>query len=72
MNSEIPRAGTYAVDIRTGTVGQVMDSEGPYVQLRPPAGGREWDCPPAILRAAKTLEELSARVRELNQQSRLP
>lgn len=36
--------GTYAVDTRTGRVGRVMGHEGPYVQLRPYGGGREWDC----------------------------
>ncbi|MFJ9816796.1 hypothetical protein ACIRU3_16245 [Streptomyces sp. NPDC101151] len=43
MNGEI---GTYAVDVRTGRIGEVMARVGGYVQLRPIGGGREWDCPP--------------------------
>ncbi|AXK32962.1 hypothetical protein DVA86_10165 [Streptomyces armeniacus] len=72
MNSEIPPAGSYAVDTRNGRVGEVMGKEGPYAQLRPPLGGREWDVPPENLRPARTGEELSARVRGLNRNSQLP
>ncbi|OEU95774.1 hypothetical protein [Streptomyces oceani] len=72
MNNQIPRRGSYAVDTRTNVVGEVMDSRGPYVQLRPPAGGREWDVPLEALRPARTREELSARVSELNRNSQLP
>jgi hypothetical protein len=72
MNGEIPSTGSFAVDTRTNRIGQVMGCEGPYVQLRPPTGGREWDVPLDALRPARTAEELSARVGELNKQSRLP
>ncbi|WP_326688498.1 MULTISPECIES: hypothetical protein [unclassified Streptomyces] len=72
MNSEIPPVGAYAVDVRTGRVGQVMDGDGPYVQQRPPRGGCGWDVPPEAIRAARVSEELSARVTDLNWQSRLP
>ncbi|UGY95325.1 hypothetical protein [Streptomyces gobiensis] len=68
----IPSIGAYAVDTRTDRVGQVMGHEGPYVQLRPPGGGREWDCPPDRLRRAAPRDELRARVMELNRVSRLP
>lgn len=71
MKSEIPPAGSYAVDTRSDRVGQVMGKAGPYVQLRPPLGGREWDVPLDRLRPARTSEELSARVGELNRNSRL-
>ncbi|MFG2227468.1 hypothetical protein [Streptomyces sp. NPDC048644] len=64
--------GRYVVDARDGRVGRVMGQEGPYVQLRPPGGGREWDCPPDAVRATMPREELWARVAELNQASRLP
>jgi hypothetical protein len=37
-----------------------------------PTGGREWDVPLDALRPARTAEELSARVGELNKQSGLP
>ncbi|MGA5129445.1 hypothetical protein ACPCTO_06520 [Streptomyces olivoreticuli] len=43
-------SGRYAVDTRTNRLGERMGSEGPYVQLRPVGGGREWDCPPGKLR----------------------
>ncbi|MGH3312764.1 MAG: hypothetical protein ACRDP3_19650 [Streptomyces sp.] len=72
MNSEIPPPGSYAVDTRSNRVGRVMGSEGPYVQLRPPSGGREWDVPRSALRPACSAEELSARVGDLNRNSRLP
>ncbi|WP_229890894.1 hypothetical protein [Streptomyces mashuensis] len=45
MNNEIP-PGTLAIDTRTGRLGQVMDHHAGYVQLRPPRGGIEWNCPP--------------------------
>ncbi|WP_240509050.1 hypothetical protein [Streptomyces agglomeratus] len=45
---------------------------GTYVQLRPPGGGKEWDCPPEDVRAAPSGEVLRARVREINAQGRLP
>ncbi|MFI2368251.1 hypothetical protein [Streptomyces sp. NPDC018833] len=64
--------GAYAVDIRDGRVGVVMGRVGPYVQLRPPGGGREWDCPPEDLRPAPPREVLRARVRQRNAEGRLP
>lgn len=61
--------GTYVLDARDGRVGQVMGHVGGYVQLRPPGGGREWDCPPdAVTRASPELV-LRARVRALNRSS---
>lgn len=42
-------AGTLARDARSGRVGVVMDRVGPYVQLRPVGGGREWDVAPGNL-----------------------
>ncbi|MFI9205732.1 hypothetical protein [Streptomyces sp. NPDC053048] len=45
MSNEIP-PGAYAVDTRTGRLGQVMDHHAGYLQLRPPRGGLEWNCPP--------------------------
>ena len=69
MNSEIPPAGAYAVDTRTDRVGQVMEVRGPYVHLRPPTGGREWEAPREAVRPAQVREELSARVSDLNWRS---
>jgi hypothetical protein len=52
MNAPTPPLGSYAVDTHTGRVGVVMGYEGPYVQLRPYGGGKEWDCDPGTLRRA--------------------
>lgn len=67
-----PCDGGYAVDVRSGRVGRIMGRVGTYVQLRPPGGGKEWDCPPGSVRAATPGELLRARVREVNAQARLP
>ncbi|MGW6397311.1 hypothetical protein [Streptomyces sp. NPDC055134] len=64
--------GAYVIDVRDGRVGQVMGREGGYVQLRPPGGGREWDCPPEATEPAPVAEELRARVRVVNREGRLP
>ncbi|WP_267242665.1 hypothetical protein [Streptomyces sp. PR69] len=64
--------GTYAVDVRDGRVGRIMGRVGPCLQLRPPGGGREWDCPLNAARAAPLGEVLRARVREINAEGRLP
>ncbi|MEU1038369.1 hypothetical protein ACFYP4_05945 [Streptomyces sp. NPDC005551] len=55
-----PPIGAHAVDLRTGRVGVVMGHEGPYVQLRPYGGGREWDCEPDAVRGATAAERLGA------------
>ncbi|MBT2525441.1 hypothetical protein ABZX62_21560 [Streptomyces flavidovirens] len=64
--------GEYAIDVRDGRMGRVMGRVGPYVQLRPPGGGKEWDCPPEHVRPVALGEVLRARVREINAQGRLP
>ncbi|MCX4823971.1 hypothetical protein OG883_29670 [Streptomyces sp. NBC_01142] len=68
----VPDTGTYAVDARDGRLGQVMGHVGMYIQLRPPGGGKEWDCPPGDVRPAPPGEVLRARVREINAARRLP
>ncbi len=68
MSEELPRIGAYAVDARTGRAGQVMGREGGYVQLRPPGGGREWDCPAEAVELAPG-EVLRGRVREMNRRA---
>ncbi|WP_432093678.1 hypothetical protein [Streptomyces sp. bgisy100] len=68
----IPEPGAYVVDVREDRIGRVMGHEGPYVQLRPPGGGLEWDCPPEELRPAGPTDMLRARVAELNRESRFP
>lgn len=62
---------SYAVDVRDGRVGEVMGREGGYVQPRPVGGGREWDCPPEVLREAAPGEVLRARVRHANREGRI-
>lgn len=47
MNSAKPAIGSTVRDGATGDLARVMGHEGPYVQLRPLAGGREWDADPA-------------------------
>ncbi|MEU0836821.1 hypothetical protein [Streptomyces sp. NPDC005969] len=61
-----PGAGAVAVDRRNGKVGVVMGHVGPYVQLRPPRGGREWDVPSEDVRPPTPTEELSAKVAVAN------
>jgi hypothetical protein len=64
------KPGEFAIDSRDGRLGRVMGRVGPYVQLRPPGGGREWDCPPDALSPAPAGEALRARVREINAERR--
>ncbi|MGW6309818.1 hypothetical protein ACWFRQ_18525 [Streptomyces niveus] len=47
-----------------------MAHEGPYVQLRPLGGGREWDADPVRVRRLSPAELLSARVADANTRSR--
>lgn len=67
-----PAPGTFVMDGRDGRVGRVMGRVGPNVQLRPPGGGAEWDCPPEAVRPAPPGLLLRARVREINREGRLP
>ncbi|MEU2430335.1 MULTISPECIES: hypothetical protein [unclassified Streptomyces] len=65
-----PAVGSYVVDTSSGQVGRVMGHEGPYVQLRPIGGGREWDCAPEVLRTATVQERLRAATAYVNARSR--
>ncbi|MGW0708159.1 hypothetical protein ACWD4G_19760 [Streptomyces sp. NPDC002643] len=65
-DAEQADVGTLMVDKRNDQVGVVMGHAGPYVQLRPLKGGREWDVPPAELRRPTQAEELSAKVAVAN------
>ncbi|MFB8771382.1 hypothetical protein [Streptomyces broussonetiae] len=62
--------GAYVIDTRTGRLGIVMGHEGPYVQLRPYGGGKEWDVEPAAVRLATPAERLSAVTAYANARSR--
>ncbi|MFD8216925.1 hypothetical protein ACFXKC_02030 [Streptomyces sp. NPDC059340] len=65
-----PPIGSYVVDTRTEKVGLVMGHEGPYVQLRPLGGGKEWDVAPDAVRRATAAERLSAATAYANARSR--
>ncbi|MFF2731725.1 hypothetical protein ACFVS9_27940 [Streptomyces sp. NPDC058008] len=65
-----PPVGAAVHDGGSGRVGLVMGHDGPYLQLRPLGGGREWDADPARLRPLGAAELLSARVAEANARSR--
>ncbi|GAA2477169.1 hypothetical protein [Streptomyces gobitricini] len=62
--------GSYVVDVRNGRVGRVMGHVGPYLQLRPIGGGREWDCPPDGTRPATDAERIRAATAYVNARSR--
>lgn len=65
-----PPVGAYVMDTRSGRVGVVMGHEGPYIQLRPYGGGREWDAEPGAVRHATPAERLSAATAYANARSR--
>ena len=65
-----PNIGDTVEDTVRRRIGKVMGSEGPYVQLRPIGGGREWDAKPGNLRPLTQSEVLSAGVAEANARSR--
>ncbi|MEU0274893.1 hypothetical protein [Streptomyces sp. NPDC006307] len=65
-----PAVGTAVRDTEADRIGLVMGQEGPYVQLRPLGGGREWDADPSRIEPVGTAELLRARVAEANARSR--
>ncbi|MFJ6629869.1 hypothetical protein ACIQMR_00475 [Streptomyces sp. NPDC091376] len=65
-----PAVGSYVIDTSSGRMGRVMGYEGPYVQLRPIGGGREWDCAPEVVRPATAMERLRAATAYANARSR--
>ncbi|MGY5131737.1 hypothetical protein ACWGJW_04900 [Streptomyces nigrescens] len=56
-----PEIGELAQDLQTGQTGVVMGKLGGRVQMRPLAGGREWDAKPDDVIPPSAREELSAR-----------
>jgi hypothetical protein len=64
------KLGDTVEDTEIRKIGQVMGFEGPYVQLRPLGGGREWDAKEESLRPISAVEALSARVAVVNARSR--
>jgi hypothetical protein len=66
----LPPVGTAVNDTARNRVGVVMAHDGPYLQLRPLSGGREWDADPSRIQLLTVAELLSARVAEANKRSR--
>jgi hypothetical protein len=69
LAAALSRTPVYAVDTRSGRLGEVMGRVGGRVQLRPIGGGREWDCPPKSAEPAPPDDVLRERVRRLNRES---
>ncbi|WP_371612051.1 hypothetical protein [Streptomyces clavifer] len=69
-DSGCPDVGTAVHDSGSGRVGLVMGHQGPYLQIRPLGGGRDWDADPARVRPASRDELLSAQLAEVNARSR--
>lgn len=67
---EVPGVGDAVHDLRRDRCGRVMGREGPYLQVRPLAGGREWDAAPEQLRLLDQDELLRVLVAEANARSR--
>jgi hypothetical protein len=61
--------GVAVRDTASDRVGLVMGREGPYLQLRPLGGGREWDADPARVERVGPAELLHVRVAEANARS---
>ncbi|GEC09929.1 hypothetical protein SSP24_75840 [Streptomyces spinoverrucosus] len=70
MTAYKPKLHETVEDTGTRKVGKVMGFEGPYVQLRPIGGGREWDAKQENLKPVTVSDGLSAAVAAANAQSR--
>ncbi|MFE5189904.1 hypothetical protein [Streptomyces sp. NPDC056628] len=60
MAEEQRPEGAPVIDTQRNKLGYVMGHEGPYVQLRPVTGGREWDADPTRVRPATEDERIQA------------
>jgi hypothetical protein len=69
-DGEVPGVGVAVRDTAHDRVGRVMGHEGPYLQVRPLGGGREWDAEPCHVRTLSQDELLSALLAEVNARSR--
>ncbi|MGW7244294.1 hypothetical protein [Streptomyces sp. NPDC054804] len=65
-----PKIGETVEDTERRRIGKVMGFVGPYVQLRPVEGGREWDATPEKLRPVPVAEALGPVVAAANARSR--
>ncbi|WP_149830307.1 hypothetical protein [Streptomyces tailanensis] len=70
MTVHKPAIGDTVEDTDSRKIGKVMGFVGPFVQLRPIGGGREWDAEPGNLRRLTLSEALSAGVAAANARSR--
>ncbi|MBP5876750.1 hypothetical protein F3K37_20305 [Streptomyces sp. LBUM 1477] len=64
------RLGALFEDTKAGRIGKVMGFVGPYVQMRPIGGGREWDTRPGRLRPVTVSEALRVGAAAANARSR--
>lgn len=64
------KIGALVRDEKRRRVGRVMGFVGPYVQVRPRAGGCEWDVRPEDLQAIGDDEPLSDHAAEASQTGR--
>ncbi|MCP3818507.1 hypothetical protein NLX86_10370 [Streptomyces sp. A3M-1-3] len=67
-----PAIGETVRDTHRNRLGIITDHLGPYIQLRPLVGGREWDANPDHIEPVSPPEVLSARLAEVNSRSRRP
>ncbi|MFI5579537.1 hypothetical protein ACIA8N_16355 [Streptomyces sp. NPDC051822] len=67
-----PALGEIVRDTHLNRLGIVTDRLGPYLRLRPLAGGREWDADPEDTEPLSPPEALRARLAEVNARSRKP
>lgn len=65
-----PKVGEVVKDAARDCLGEVKGHEGPYYQLRPIGGGREWEVRPENIRQATSIEVLSAKTDAVNRRSR--
>jgi hypothetical protein len=70
MTAYQPKLGDLVEDTSARRIGRVMGFVGPYVQLRPIDGGREWDTRPGNLHPTTLTKALSAGVAAANARSR--
>ncbi|NEC85136.1 hypothetical protein [Streptomyces sp. SID12501] len=70
MTAYKPNLGDTVEDADAGRIGKVMGFEGPYVQVRPVGGGREWDARPDDLRPVTDAQALRSAVAVANARSR--
>ena len=60
---------TYLMDTTRNQIGELMGKSGGRYLLRPPGGGREWECLPENTRLPTPEEQLRAGVRAANRHS---